>query len=65
MTWLKCCPRCNGDLCENKDFYGHYMACIQCGHYLNEVEEVVLRYHSPLQTEEKAKEVPATAGSHR
>ena len=44
MFWLKCCPRCNkGDLYEGKDMYGRYVACLQCGYYLTEVEEVVLR----------------------
>jgi uncharacterized membrane protein YvbJ len=44
MFWLKCCPRCGGDLNEDSDQYGHYIACVQCGHYLTEAEEVVLKY---------------------
>ena len=35
MFWLGCCPKCNGDLYEDRDHYGTYIACIQCGHYLN------------------------------
>ena len=65
MTWLKCCPRCNGDLCENKDSYGRYVACVQCGHYLSEMEEVVLRYSSQNSVGEESEKVPATAGSAR
>jgi hypothetical protein len=44
MFWLKSCPRCRGDLCEGKDVYGRYVACLQCGHYLGEAEELLLRY---------------------
>ena len=42
--WLKSCPRCRGDLYENRDIYGRYVDCLQCGHHMTEVEEVVLRY---------------------
>jgi hypothetical protein len=45
MFWLKSCPKCDtGDLYDGQDQYGRYIACLQCGHYLTEVEEVVLRY---------------------
>lgn len=44
MFWLKSCPRCRGDLYEGKDIYGQYVACLQCGHYLEEGEEPVLSY---------------------
>lgn len=47
MIWLKSCPRCNeGDLYEERDLYGRFLACLQCGYYLTEAEEVVLRYRS-------------------
>lgn len=46
MLWLKGCPRCNGDLCEEKDMYGPYIDCLQCGHYLSEAEEVALRWYT-------------------
>ncbi len=49
MMWLKSCPRCGGDLYTDKDVYGSYIACLQCGHYLTEAEEVVLRYVSSRQ----------------
>jgi hypothetical protein len=44
MIWFKCCPHCNGDLNENRDEYGSYTSCIQCGYYLTEAEEVLLKY---------------------
>jgi hypothetical protein len=44
MVWLKCCPRCDGDLYRGTDHYGDYLACLQCGRYLTEAEEVVVRY---------------------
>ncbi len=65
MVWLKCCPRCNGDLCENEDLYGRYTVCVQCGYYLSEVEEVVLKYSSPIQVGEGDEKVPVSAESAR
>ena len=43
MFWLKCCPRCSGDLYEGGDIHGSFIACLQCSHYLTEVDEVILR----------------------
>ena len=31
MLFLKCCPRCKGDIYVDKDTYGHFMECLQCG----------------------------------
>lgn len=31
MFWFKLCPRCNGDLFEDRDQYGSYITCMQCG----------------------------------
>jgi hypothetical protein len=36
MLWLKACPKCGGDLQEGKDRFGPYLACIQCGCYVND-----------------------------
>ncbi len=40
--WLKTCPRCHGDLREESDVYGKYVACVQCGHILRAQEEDLL-----------------------
>ena len=29
---LKACPKCHGDLYLERDQYGRYMSCLQCGH---------------------------------
>ena len=39
MFWLKCCPRCEGDIYEDKDTYGRYVACLQCGRVFNPLVE--------------------------
>ena len=44
MFWFKSCPQCRGDLFQERDHYGWYISCLQCGHHLNEVEEAVRRY---------------------
>ena len=30
-VWLKGCVRCRGDLSLERDQYGAYVACLQCG----------------------------------
>ncbi len=40
--WLKVCPRCHGDLREESDIYGKYVACVQCGYILRAEEEELL-----------------------
>ena len=32
MLELKSCPRCRGDMHTNRDMYGSYKECLQCGH---------------------------------
>ena len=32
MLKLKACPRCEGDLHINRDMYGPYRQCLQCGY---------------------------------
>ena len=44
MVWIRCCPRCNGDLQDNRDIYGNYFVCIQCGYYLTDSEASRLQY---------------------
>ena len=36
MIKLKACPKCHGDLYLQRDQYGRYMSCLQCG-YLKEL----------------------------
>ena len=47
MFWFKSCPRCHGDLSNNSDNYGNYIACFQCGHYLTAAEDARLRSQNP------------------
>jgi len=51
MYWLKACPRCRGDLHEEGDIYGVYVACIQCGYVLRDDEESILRATASLERE--------------
>ena len=32
MLYLKACPRCDGDVHVNRDVYGEYRQCLQCGY---------------------------------
>ena len=31
MILFKSCPRCHGDLYDDKDYYGPFIICVQCG----------------------------------
>ena len=35
MFHLKGCPKCRGDLFFEKDFYGSYFKCLQCGLFVD------------------------------
>ena len=39
MFYFKACSKCRGDLTLEKDSYGSFLKCLQCGSYV-EVEEV-------------------------
>ena len=34
MIKLKACPKCHGDLYLERDQYGRYMSCLQCGYLM-------------------------------
>jgi hypothetical protein len=42
MFILRSCHRCGGDLYSNRDIYGDYGACLQCGYYLHDAEVLEL-----------------------
>ena len=31
MIFFKACPRCSGDMHVNRDIYGDYKECLNCG----------------------------------
>ena len=35
LLYLKACPRCKGDVSVNRDMYGEYRECLQCGHMVD------------------------------
>ena len=49
--WLKGCSRCHGDLREESDIYGKYVACMQCGYILLSEEEQLIWATSKLEPE--------------
>ncbi|GEM_PF-5373659 len=45
MLFLKSCPRCQGDMYLEKDYYGIYKECLQCGNVLD-LDEKSLKEHA-------------------
>ena len=39
MFWFKQCPRCSGDLFEDRDQYGTFITCMQCGFTKDAVDD--------------------------
>ena len=39
MFYFKACRKCRGDMTLEKDQYGSFLKCLQCGTYI-EVEEI-------------------------
>ncbi len=31
MFYLKACPKCHGDMYQERDLYGMFVECLQCG----------------------------------
>lgn len=53
MIRFKACPKCGGDLYVNKDNYGTFVNCMQCG-YLKDVTEETQAPRAPIQEERSA-----------
>lgn len=52
---LNSCPRCQGDtVLDNKDEYGWYEQCLQCG-YLRDLEVIVQVELQPAEEEKMTK----------
>ena len=47
---VKGCPRCKGDMFVDRDQYGWYEQCVQCG-YLRALENVVAAEQQPPREE--------------
>jgi hypothetical protein len=48
MWKLRNCPRCQGDLFLDKDLYGWYEQCLQCG-YRREMRAIAEVKKAPLE----------------
>lgn len=52
MWQLKGCARCGGDVYINRDEYGWYVQCLQCGYHSELVNIEEARKQMPKETEE-------------
>jgi DNA-directed RNA polymerase subunit RPC12/RpoP len=60
--WLKRCPKCSGDLREEADPLGSYIACMQCGYTLTYTQEAALMTSGTLPQPMVREEQPQEAG---
>ncbi len=52
MVYFKGCPRCKGDMHLNRDMYGQYKECLQCG-YMLDVEKAESRFAAQVAREKE------------
>ena len=43
MIYFKACHRCQGDMLLERDRYGQYVQCIQCGYETDSVQQAQAR----------------------
>ena len=54
MLFLRACPKCGGDLFMDRDMYGGYVKCLQCGlmrHTEEEQRPAARKRESVLESE--------------
>lgn len=59
MFWFKRCPRCSGDLFEDRDTYGPFITCMQCGF----TKDVMSKLDEPLEKSLEPVPVPTVPKS--
>ncbi|MCH8061313.1 MAG: hypothetical protein IH861_02290 [Chloroflexi bacterium] len=52
MLYLKACPRCKGDVVANRDMYGEYRECLQCG-YMVDIDKTNGVFSMPVALKKK------------
>jgi len=62
--WLKKCPRCSGDLREEQNTIGSYIACLQCGHRLTHLQEAALTTSGMIEQPGVREEEPQHPVAH-
>ena len=61
MYLLKQCPRCKGDLTTDRDRYGQFISCLQCGH----CEDIEVGASGSQVVGPKSVQLSATAASNK
>jgi len=59
--WLKACPKCSGDLREESNTFGSYIACMQCGYALTYAQEAAILATGVMEPQVREEE-PQHAG---
>ena len=56
MLKFKSCPRCRGAVLLDRDYYGWYEQCLQCG-YLRDMGNIVEVHQQQSEEEKKIKKL--------
>ena len=47
MLYLRHCPKCHGDLTQERDRFGEFLQCLQCG-YMRDLAVISIPRSSPI-----------------
>ncbi len=54
VLYFKSCPRCQGDLYVNWDYYGVFKLCLQCGYIVDLARQAEEKVTTPSKVESEA-----------
>ena len=63
MLYFKSCPKCNGDMYLDRDAYGSFRQCLQCGNLQDLVEKAAILPAAPVTAKPKRLRQPSAAPS--
>ena len=63
MIMFKACPRCQGDMHQNRDMYGEYRECLMCG-YMADLRKPSLFSMEPVPAPAPVRKTVSKRTSH-
>ena len=66
MIMFKACPRCQGDMHQNRDMYGEYRECLMCGYMADVAKPALFGMElAPVRKKVSRRPAPARASTVR
>ena len=65
MLYLKSCSKCHGDMYLDKDLFGSFRQCLQCGKIEDIIEKSAILPAAPIQAKPRRRRASAKATQRR